>query len=153
MAKNERHGGEAVDPLTGEIIGPNEVIDTGTLEVKPHDPEAVLSRLRDRARSATSLDDLFDLTSGNSSDHLVGRRVEIRSVTWQTYESDRGPIPQAVVEAVDIDSGDETEFATTGALMVEFLYRAQQLKVLPFKARIVGKKTRSGQTALNFERV
>lgn len=122
-------------------------------EIRDVDPAAVAERMGSRMRKATSLDELFDTLTGSTSNALVGRKFQFDHVAWQPYESDRGIIPNAIVSAVDLDTGEEEEFATTGTMLVEFLRQAQLLDAFPFKARIVGKKTRSGQTALNFERV
>lgn len=117
------------------------------------DPEAIMGRMSERIKRAESLDELFDSLAGKSSDQLVGKRFEFRTVNWQPYESQRGTIPLALCEVVDLDTGEPDEFVTTAFMLVHFLRRAQVIGVLPFRARIVEKQTRSGQTALNFERV
>lgn len=117
------------------------------------DPQAIAERMAKRVRSSTTMDELFDSLTGKSSDQMVGRAFEFRSVTWQAFESERGTIPNAVCECVDLATGEETEFVTTGAMLVQFLFTAQQLNGFPFKARIVEKTTRNNQKALNFERV
>jgi len=153
MAKNEG----IIDDPTGELEGP-----TGTTAVQlaseypgilDTDPEAVSARMAERMKGADTLDELFDALTGKASDSLIGKAFEFIGVTWQPYQAARGVIPLAVVEGVDLATGEETEFVTTGAMLVQFLRRAQVLGAFPFKARIVGKKTNSGQTALNFERV
>jgi hypothetical protein len=116
-------------------------------------PEAVMARMAQRVQRADNIDDLFDSLTGNSSDALVGKSFEFISVEWQPYESDRGVIPQAVVQGVDLTSGELTEFVTTGGMLVQFLRRAEVIGAFPFRARIVEKTTKRGQRALNFERV
>ena len=132
-----------------------EVVDTSALlaQAKGRDPEAVTRRMADRMMAADSLDALYDSTKGVTSDELDGKAIEVTSVEWQQYESDRGPIPQAVVQAIDLITGEVFEFVTTATMLVAFLYKAQQLQALPFRARIAGKKTKGGNTALNFERL
>lgn len=131
------------------------VVDPSALlsSLPARDPEAVTRRMAGRMLGAASLDALYDATKGVTSDELDGRAIEVESVEWQQYESDRGPIPQAVVAAVDLSTGEAFEFVTTATMLVTFLYQAQKLDALPFRARIAGKKTKGGNTALNFERL
>ena len=121
-------------------------------EIRNVDPAAVADRMAQRVMSATSLDELFDSLSGSTSDALVGRSFRILGVAWQPFESERGVIPNAIVDAADIKTGESREFATTGRMLVAFLRKAQLLNLFPFDVRIVEKTTRSGQKALNFER-
>lgn len=141
-----------------------DAIDTVGTDVIQYDPElfpqllsqdtaAVTARFAERFLKAESLDDLFNVLQGNSSQDMVGRRVRILGVSWAPYESDRGVIPLAIADAVDIDTGETVEFATTSAMLTMFIRKAELIGELPFEARITAKKTRSGQTALNFERV
>lgn len=116
------------------------------------DPEAVQLRFAKRFMAAESIDDLFGVLEGNSSKDMVGRTVEIHGVAWAPYESDRGVIPLAIAEAVDVKTGEVLEFATTSAALTMFIRRAEIIGKIPFTAKIAAKKTRSGQTALNFER-
>jgi hypothetical protein len=117
------------------------------------DPEAVQARFAERFKQAKNIDDLFDVLEGNSSKNMVGRKVEVRDVAWAPYESDRGVIPNAIASAVDLDTGEQIEFATTSSALTLFIRQAELVGALPFRARIASKKTRSGREALNFERV
>lgn len=117
------------------------------------DPAAVMDRMAKRIHASETIDQLFDSLKGVTSDELVGKSVEVTGVEWSVYESDRGPIPLATVEAVDLTTGEAFEFATTSFMLVHFLRRAQLIGSIPFRARIAGKKTRNNQTALNFERL
>jgi len=116
------------------------------------DPAAVRERFAARFMRAETIEDLFDVLEGSTSKDMVGRAVQIRSVQWAPYESDRGVIPLAVCDAADLKTGEVIEFATTGEMLCMFIRRAELVGALPFEARITAKKTRSGQTALNFER-
>lgn len=117
------------------------------------DPRAVMDRFAQRFQAAKTLDDLFAVLEGTSSQDLAGHSVEIRGVAWAPYESDRGIIPLAICDAVDLGTGEVIEFATTGEVLTMMLRRVELIKAFPFRARITAKKTRSGQNALNFERV
>ena len=117
------------------------------------DPESVMVRFAERFQKAETLDDLFDALESNLSRSLINHKVRIQSVQWAPYQSDRGIIPLAICRADDLTTGEETEFATTGRVMTMFLRRAEILNCIPFEAKIVGKKTANGQTALNFERL
>ena len=112
-----------------------------------------MERFAQRFMAAESIDDLFDALEGNLSRSLVGHKVRISSVAWAPYQSDRGTIPLAICQAVDLTTGEETEFATTAGVLTMFIRRAELIGAIPFDAKIVGKKTSNGQTALNFERV
>lgn len=116
------------------------------------DPAAVQARFAARFARADTIDDLFNVLDGNTSQDLIGHTLEVQSVTWAPFESDRGIIPLAVCEAVDLGTGEVIEFATTGMMLTMFIRRCELIKEIPFRARIAAKKTRSGQTALNFER-
>jgi hypothetical protein len=116
------------------------------------DPEAVRERFAKRFMAAESVADLFDVLEGSTSQGMVGRRLQINGVTWAPYESDRGIIPLAICDAADLETGEIVEFATTSEALTMFIRRAELIGGLPFDARIASKKTRSGQTALNFER-
>jgi len=122
-------------------------------ELRTVDPAEVSKRMGDRVLGAGSLDELFDALSGNTSDALIGRSFQFNDVIFQPYKATRGIIPAAVCDVTDLSTGEASEFWTSGDMVVKFLYRAKTLGAFPFKARLVGKKTNSGQTALNFERV
>lgn len=117
------------------------------------DAGAVTKRLEARYDKAENLDDLFDALDGSSSQDLVGKKFRFMGVAWQRYDSDRGAVPQAVCSVVDLASGQEDEFVTTGGMLVRFLANAKRLDVFPFDAKIVEKTTKRGNKALNFERV
>lgn len=117
------------------------------------DPQATMERMAKRVRSTKSMEELFDSLNGKASDQMVGRAFQFNDVAFESYEAERGPIPLAVCDVVDLATGEVTEFVTTGGMLVQFLYQAKQLNGFPFKARITEKPTRSGQKALNFERV
>lgn len=121
-------------------------------ELLSQDPDEVMARFAQRFVKAESLDDLFNVLEGNTSNAMIGRRLEINRVQWAPYESDRGVIPNAICQAADLDTGELVEFATTGQMLTMFIRRAEIIGALPFRAKIAGRKTRSGQTALNFER-
>ena len=122
-------------------------------ELLSMDPGDVMARFAERFSQAETLDDLFDALEGNTSKNLVGKKVRVTKVQWAPYESDRGVIPLAICEAVNLTTGEEMEFATTSGVLTMFIRRAEIIGAIPFEARIAGKKTSSGQTALNFERV
>lgn len=116
------------------------------------DPDKVRERFAARFAQAESMDDLFDVLSGQTSKDMVGTTLTIDAVAWAPFESDRGIIPLAVCDAHDAKTGEVREFVTTSEMLVLFIRRAEIIKALPFTARITSKKTRSGMTALNFER-
>ena len=117
------------------------------------DPEAVRARFAKRFANANSIDDLFDVLSGNTTKDLVGRSVRVTGVSWAPYESDRGIIPLAVCDAADLKTGEVLEFATTSESIVHFVRRAELIEAFPFDVKITSTKTRNGYNALNFERV
>jgi len=117
------------------------------------DPESVMARFAERFVKAETLDDLFDVLEGNLSRSLIGHKVRVQAVSWVPYQSDRGVVPLAACKATDLTTGEETEFATTGGVLTMFIRRAELIGAIPFDAKIVGKKTGGGQTALNFERL
>jgi hypothetical protein len=136
-------------------------VDRGELEVyspalmamcEQQDPAKVLRRFAERFEKAENIDDLFGALEGTNSQALIGRQIEVRDVAWAPYQSDHGPIPLAIVQAFNLEDGTEFEFATTSGMLCLFLYKWQALKLKPFQAKIEGKKTNSGQTALNFVR-
>lgn len=116
-------------------------------------PEAVTARFAQRFMAAQDIDDLFEVLGGNTTAKMIGKAIEVLTVAWAPYEADAGVIPMAICTAMDLATGEAIEFATTGTVLTMFIRRAELIDALPFQAKIVGKKTRSGQTALNFERV
>lgn len=145
-----------------EVLSPSESAELSALEaffpgITSVNPDDVTARMGDRMMASESLDDLFDALSGSNSQSQVGKTFEFHDVSWQPYEASRGNgekviIPLALCDVVNVATGEVEEFVTTGEMMVKFLRRAQQLGAFPFKARIEGKLTRSGQTALNLVR-
>lgn len=117
------------------------------------DPQAAQARFAQRFLQADTVDALFDALKGNTSQDLVGRRLQVLGVAWAPYESDIGTIPMAICNAADVESGEVLEFATTSAALTLFLRRVEMIDGFPFNTRITETKTRSGQTALNFEKV
>lgn len=117
------------------------------------DPQAVRERFAKRYMAAETIDDLFSVLEGNTSQAMIGRKLRVNAVAWAPYESERGIIPLAICTAADLDTGEVVEFATTGESLTMFIRRAELIGALPFDAKIAQKRTRSGQAALNFERV
>lgn len=140
------------DPTKGfesdlQPMAPSEV---GLTTVR--DPERIARLMGERIDRAKTLDQLFAVTAGTTSDDLIGRTYEILSVEWDAYEADQGLVPLALVSAIDYSNGEQAEWATTASMLTRFIRRAEVLNLLPFTARIEGRRTRSGQTALNFVR-
>lgn len=106
-----------------------------------------------RFAKAETVDALFDALKGNTSQNLVGRRLQIMSVRWRLYRADEGWTPMAVCDAADVETGEVLEFATTSGMLTAFIRHVELIDGFPFNTRITETKTRSGQTALNFERV
>ena len=122
-------------------------------DLRWQDPQETESRFAGRFKRAETLDDLFSVMSGNSTQTMIGRRLEIQEVDFVAYQADDGVIPNAICLAADIDSGEVLEFATTSGFCTKFLRKAQLLGLLPVKVKITSTLTRSGQNALNFEKV
>lgn len=150
---------KTVDPATGEMtteqaqksIANSFGIDF-LAEVGERDAEAIQRGMLQRVHAGTTMDELFDSLQGKASDSLVGRSFEIQEVSWDIYNAAQGPLPLARVKSIDLATNQPEEWVTTSPMLTVFMKRAQEIGGLPFKAKIVGKKTRSGQTALNFER-
>ena len=117
------------------------------------DPREVEARFLARFEKAKSLDDLFDVMEGNNASGLVGETVEITAVAWAPYLSDDGIIPNAICQAINLTDGEVIEFATTSKMCTHFIRQAEVIGAIPFRARIAQVTTRSGQKALNLERV
>jgi hypothetical protein len=121
--------------------------------LREQDPREAQARIAARFVKAETLDDLFNVLEGRTSKDMVGRRLEFHAVSWAPYQSDEGTIPLAIVTALDMDTGELVEFATTGKLVTMFIAKAELIGQLPFSARLVSVKTRQGRDALNLERV
>lgn len=141
---------EVVETVGGELV----LYDTNLFpELKWQDPQEATLRFAKRFGRAQTADDLFNVLSGNSTQQMVGRKVEIRSVEWIAYQADDGVIPNAICDAVDLETGELTEFATTSMMCTMFIRQAELLELLPLRVKVVEKLTRAGQKALNFEKV
>lgn len=152
MAKDQVASDEGVT-----VLSPSQSAELAALQdfypgITDTDPAAVRERMAGRMRSAKTLDDLFDALSGSNSKSMAGKTFKFLSVQWQGYQAQRGMIPLAVVQVVNVATGEEEEFISTGDMIVEFLRRAQQLDAYPFVARLEEKETRSGNKALNLVR-
>lgn len=143
-------GGSTMASNTTDIVAYDPAMFPNLLD---QDPQAVKDRFTKRFAAANSMEDLFSVLQGTSSKDMVGRKVRITGVSWAPYESEHGVIPLAVCDAVDLDTGEVTEFATTGDMLVKFIRRAELIDAIPFEVRITSKKTRNGFNALNFEPV
>lgn len=152
MSKESTPTTDDVTVLSAEESASIAALDAFYPGITSTDPAAVIDRMKARFRGAQNLDDLFDALDGNNSKSMKGKTFEFRNVTWQPYKASRGIIPLAVCDAVNVATGEVEEFITTGEMVVEFLRQAQLLNLYPFKARIEGKVTRSGQEALNLVR-
>jgi hypothetical protein len=133
---------------SGEVIAYNPAIWPDLAE---QDPAKVAERFERRFMAAGTMDALFAALGGSTSKNMAGRRVEIRAVEWTGYLSEAGIIPMAICDAADAGTGEVLEFVTTSMALTLFIRRAELIGGLPFTARITETKTRSGQTALNFE--
>jgi hypothetical protein len=122
-------------------------------ELKWQDPQDMGRKLGERMNRAKSLDDLFGVLEGSSTKNMIGRKVEILEVDFYAYQADEGVIPNGICQAVDIDTGEVLEFATTSGFCTAFLKKAQLLELFPVKVKITETLTRSGQKAINFEKV
>ena len=163
MAPNPSSRGEdqakVLDVETGEITEAKAVGmiaqafgDSGVAIKVDTDPEEVQQAIVRRVLSAESIDELFEQWEVTKSNQLEGRSFDITGVEFAVYNADSGPVPLARVEAVDLATEKATPFVTTAPNLTAFLYKAQQLGSLPFKAKIVGAKTARGYMALHFER-
>lgn len=117
------------------------------------DPDEVAKRFASQFMRAESIDDLFDVLEGQNSRSMIGKTLQLNGVQWAPYESDRGVIPLAIIDALDLETGEVIQFATTSQMLTLFMRRAEIIGALGFRAKIVEKKTRSGNMALNFQRV
>lgn len=141
---------EVVDATATDLV----LYDTNLFpDLKWADPEDAGKRFAERFGRAETVDDLFDVLAGNNTQGMIGRRVEVRAVDWQAFQSDRGVIPNGICLAADIDTGEVLEFATTSEFCTMFLRKAELLGLLPLRLKIVEKVTKGGNKALNFERV
>lgn len=111
------------------------------------------TRVAGRIVDATTMEQVFDALEGHTSKDMVGQALTVTGVSWTLYESAEGLIPNAIVEAASVETGEAVEFATTSTQLVAVLRKAQLIDGFPFNARIGSVKTRDGFTALKWERL
>lgn len=141
---------QELETVSGEIV----LYDHALFgELKWQDPQDMGRKLGERMNRAASVDDLFGVLEGNSTKSMIGRKVEVLDVDFYAYQADEGVIPNAICQAVDLDTGEVLEFATTSGFCTAFLRKAQMLEALPLKLKVTETLTRSGNKAINFERV
>lgn len=116
------------------------------------DPETIAQAVVNRVMASETVEQMFDVWEGETSDKLVNRVFTILDAEWGWYDSETGPIPLAMVNAVNKETGEVTVFPTTSRNLTAFIFNAQERHLLPFTARIIGEHTRSGRTALRFGR-
>lgn len=148
-----------VDPETGEMSQANAVnaiteafsgVELRTRD--DDDPRAIQARIARKIMSHDNLDDMFDALDSQASDRLVGRSFEIKSVEFDIYHADDGDVPLAVVQSIDLKTGQPEEWVTTAVNLTSFLANAVRIEALPFKCKIGERTTGRGQKALRFER-
>ncbi len=141
---------EVVDATsTSVVVYDNELFP----ELKWQDPLKANLKFAERFGRAETLDDLFNVLSGTSTQDIVGRKVQILDVDWQAYQADDGVIPNAICQGVDLDTGEVLEFATTSGMCTMFIRKAELLGLLPVSVKIVENLTTNNRKALNFEKV
>lgn len=128
-------------------------------ELRWQDPMEVNQRFAQRYGQAETLEDLYDASSGNSVKKLVGETIQILDVDFIAYQADDGVIPNGLVIAASAKTGEVFQFACTAQQPNMFMARALALGLLPqadgkapVLVRITDTKTRSGQTAINFDK-
>lgn len=120
-------------------------------ELKWQDPQDMGRKVGERMNRASTVEDLFAVLQGRSTKDMIGRKVEVLDVDFYAYQADDGVIPNAICQAVDTDTGEVLEFATTSGFCTAFLKKAQLLGLLPVKVKITETLTRGGNRAINFE--
>ena len=132
----------------------------GAAIVAEADPEAAQRSIVKRMLGAQSLDELFAVHEGQSSEHLVGKTFLISGVEWGTYtpseptaDGSIRTIPLARVTAVDTATDRACDFPTTAPNLTAFLWQAEQLGAFPFRAKIGSVKSSRGYEVLRFERI
>lgn len=118
-----------------------------------NDPETIQAAIVQRMMQAESLDDLFGNWEAKTIDKFEGEVVEILAAEWGTFNSEQGQIPLARLKLRSGNDKTILDVIATAPNLTAFVYKAQELELLPFKAKIVGAKTARGFTALHFERV
>jgi hypothetical protein len=116
------------------------------------DPAAIQAQIVARVMKAETLDQLFGVWEAKTSDQLENKVVTVRSVEWSGYNAEIGLIPMAKVQAYDEIDKKDIDFISTAPNLTSFIAKAGQMGQIPFTAKIVGVKTRNGQTSLHFEK-
>jgi hypothetical protein len=145
-ANNESTGTDVVaagNPWSG-IDVPYEAAD---------DPEEMSRRIIAQVLEATSLEEVDAAWASSDMKAIAGKAFQIMEVTFTEYESERGVIPMARVTAVDLSTQKEVEWRSTSTAVVAQLIKIHQLDGYGTDWRVVGAKTRSGNTAYHLEHV
>ena len=100
MAKQD----EQVERVSGEV----ELYDRQLFgNLISQDPEAVMARFAEQFMAAKTVEEVFAVLDGNSATRLYGEVVEIRSVAWAPYQTEDGVIPNAIIEAENMHTGEQ----------------------------------------------
>jgi len=121
--------------------------------IEAGDPEEVTRRIIAQVLGAKSLDDVDAPWQANDMKAVNGHVFRIDGVTFTEYESERGVVPMARVSAVDKSTGEAMEWRSTATSVVAQLVAIHNLDGYGTDWRVVGAKTRSGNTAYHLERV
>jgi hypothetical protein len=137
---------EAADAITSAFGSGVEVLDSKT------DAEAAQDNILKRMAKAQSLDDLFGVFEGKSSQLLVGKVVTVTDfeLGWYTPRDRDTRIRSATILCSEDDK--ELDFFTTAPNLVGFCIMAKSIGAVPFTAKIASDTTRAGFNALRFER-
>lgn len=137
---------EAADAITSAFGSNVEIVDAKS------DAEAAQDNILKRMAKAQSLDDLFGVFEGKSSQLLVGKVVTVTDfeLGWYTPRDRDTRIRSATIIATEGET--ELDFFTTAPNLVGFCIMAKNIGAVPFTAKIASDTTRAGFNALRFER-
>ena len=149
LAAKEKAGGLAVLPERQKVYDLLRGSMTGEVDLmENYDSEEVQRALALGLLGSESLEELFGSQALEPWSELLGRPVEVRDVHFNPSKTEGGPGFYAVVNLVDLETGEQMTRHIGGWRPCSQLLAAWAAGELPFKAKVIEVGlARSGQSA------
>jgi hypothetical protein len=116
------------------------------------DPLAVQRKIVDRIFKAQTVDEVFEVYTGDATAALENKVFTILEVSFAPYESEHGVIPMAHVDGLLEGTDEITSWRSTSVSIVAMLAKLHRLQAFPLKVRIVAEKSKGGFKPYHLEK-
>lgn len=127
-------------------------LDEGTAIPMLDDPEAVAAEMAARVMNATSLAELeSEGTELSKIDAVLGKVIEVQHVAWRNSDYNEGAAVYAIVDAIDVGSGEQFKLSVGAEDAVRKLYKLASFDAFPYMIMLqkAEKDTKNGFRPVN----